>query len=236
VDDAGNAGGPFQGFTLPGSGTAANSQCTVSGTGSSISGSGTTLTVTLAMTFQSAFAGNRVIYLAAGEAAGANSGWQALGTWAVPGGAAIAGPAVGGVNPAHGSGSGAAAYTFTFTDTNGWQDLGVVNVLVNDALNGIHACYLAYSRQYNTLYLMNDAGTALLPGLTLGGSGTLSNSQCTVNGAGSSAGGSANTLTLSLNMTFPSSFAGNRVIYMAARSNGDALNSGWQAAGSRTVQ
>jgi hypothetical protein len=37
-------------------------------------------------------------------------------------------------------------------------------------------------------------------------------------------------------MTFPSSFAGNRIVYAAARSNGDALNSGWQAVGSRTMQ
>jgi outer membrane protein TolC len=105
-------------------------------------------------------------------------------------------------------------------------------ILINDALNGNNACYLAYSRAYNTLYLVNDAGTALLPGLTLNGSGTLSNSQCTITGAGSSANGGGNTLTLALNMTFPSGFAGNRIIYMAARSNGDALNSGWQAAGS----
>jgi len=236
VDDAGDAGGPFQGFTLPGAGTAQNSQCIVSGTGSSISGSGNTLTVTLAIRFQSAFAGNRVFYLAAVEAAGANSGWQALGTWAVPGGPAITGPAVSGVNPARSSGTGGGSFVFTFTDTNGWQDLGVTNVLINNALDGRQACYLAYSRPYNVLYLMNDAGNGLLPGLTLSGSGTLGNSQCTVTGAGSSASGSGNTLTLTLNMTFPSSFAGNRIVYAAARSNGDVLNSGWQAVGSRTVQ
>jgi hypothetical protein len=235
VDDGGNAGGPYQGMVLPGSGTVQNSQCSISGTGSSISGSGNTLTVTLAITFKSAFAGNRILYTAAREAAGANSGWQALGTVAVPGNNPT-GPAVGGVNPARSSGTGGGAFTFTFTDTNGWQDLGVVNILVNDALNGNNACYLAYSRAYNTLYLVNDSGTALLPGLTLNGAGGLGNSQCTITGAGSSASGAGNTLTLTLNMSFTSGFAGNRIIYMAARSNGDALNSGWQAAGSRTVQ
>ena len=54
--------------------------------------------------------------------------------------------------------------------------------------------------------------------------------------SGNYAVGSANTLTLTLSISFNSGFAGNRVFYMAARSNGDALNSGWQAAGSRTVQ
>jgi hypothetical protein len=235
VDNAGNAGGPYQGMTLPGSGTVQNSQCSIAGPGSSISGSGTTLTITLAITLKPAFAGNKVIYLAARESGGANSGWQAMGTVAVPG-SNPTGPAVGGVTPARSSGSGGASFVFTFTDTNGWQDLGVVNILINDALNGNNACYLAYSRAYNTLYLMNNPGTALLPGLTLNGAGTLSNSQCTITGAGSSASGSGTTLTLTLNMAFPSAFAGNRIIYMAARSNGDALNSGWQAAGSRTVQ
>jgi len=37
-------------------------------------------------------------------------------------------------------------FTFTFTDTNGANDLGVMNILVNDWLDGRHACYLAYAR------------------------------------------------------------------------------------------
>jgi hypothetical protein len=235
VDDAGNAGGPYQGMVLPGSGMVQNSQCSISGAGSSMSGSGNNLTVTLAITFKAAFAGNRIVYTAAREAAGANSGWQALGTCAIPGNAP-SGPAVGGVAPARSAGPGGATFVLTFSDTNGWQDLGVVNILINDALNGNNACYLAYSRAYNTLYLVNDPGTGLLPGLSLNGAGTLNNGQCTITGAGSMASGSGNTLTLTLNMTFPQAFAGNRIIYMAARSNGDALNSGWQAAGTRSVQ
>jgi hypothetical protein len=112
----------------------------------------------------------------------------------------------------------------------------VVNILINDALNGNNACYLAYSRAYNTLYLVNDPGTALLPGPTLNGAGTLGNRQCSLTGAGSSAAGPGNTLTLTLHLSFASGFAGNRIVYMAARSNSEALNSGWQAMGSRTVQ
>jgi len=34
--------------------------------------------------------------------------------------------------------------TFNFTDVRGWQDLDVVNVLINGALDGRDACYLAY--------------------------------------------------------------------------------------------
>jgi hypothetical protein len=233
VNDAGTALLP--GLVLNGSGTLYNSQCTVNGAGSSVTKNGQTLTLNLNLFFGPGFTGNKILYLAARDLQGGNSGWQALGTWGITN-PTPSGPAVGGVSPARSSGPGGRAFTFTFTDTNGWQDLGVVNILVNDALDGRNACYLAYSRVYNVLYLVNDPGTALLPGLTLNGSGTLSNSQCTVTGAGSSASGSGNTLTLTLNMTFPSAFAGNRIIYMAARSNGDALNSGWQAAGSRKVE
>jgi len=55
-------------------------------------------------------------------------------------------------------------------------------------------------------------------------------------GVGTSAVGSGNTLTLTVNLGFSPSFAGDRIIYMAARRNGDAFNSGWQAAGSLTVE
>ena len=236
VDDAGDAGGPFAGgFVLPASNTIQNSQCALNGAGSSVSGSGNTYTVTLAVTFQPAFAGNKIIYMAARENGPANSGWQALGTWNVPG-TTPSGPYVGGVTPAHVVGTGQQTYVFTFNDTNGISDMGVLNVLINDSLNGNQACYLAYARAANQLYLVNDAGNGLLTPMTLNGSGTLGNSQCTVNAAGSGATTSGNTLTLTLNMTIPSTFAGNRVVYMAARSNGDVLNSGWQSAGTRTLQ
>jgi hypothetical protein len=226
VDDAGHAGGPFQTLALPGIGTAQNSQCSLSGTGGSIWGTGNTLRVTLPITFKSAFAGNKVIYLSAGDGSGVNSGWHAMGTCAVAG-SVFSGPSVGGVTP--GSGTGAGTFVFTFNDLNGWQDLGIVNILINNALDGTNACFLAYSRQYNALYLVNDNGTGLV-------SGALTNSQCSVTTSGSYAVGSGNTLTLTLNISFTATFAGNRIVYMAARSNGDVLNSGWQAVGVRALQ
>jgi hypothetical protein len=57
-----------------------------------------------------------------------------------------------------------------------------------------------------------------------------------VNAAGSSASGSGNTLTLSVSLTFPLMFAGNRVIYVAARDTADGNNSGWLAMGTWTVR
>ena len=230
VNDSGTALLP--GLTLNGSGSINNSQCGVSGIGSSAEGNGSILTLTLNMTFSGSFAGNKVIYTAAGNMASKNTGWQAVGVWNVPG-TASTGPAVGGVSPPRSSGTGG-IYGFTFTDPNGFSDLGVVNILINDFLDGDHACYIAYSRPQGVFYLVNDAGNALLPPLAPG-LGTLGNSQCTIVGAATSVNANNNTLTITLELLWGSGFAGNRVIYGAARSNGDVLNSGWQAVGTVNI-
>jgi len=223
VNDAGTA--------LVAGGTA-NSQCAVTLSGTA-TGTGNTLTLTLNMTFASTFAGNKVIYMAARDVAQNNSGWQALGTWGVPG-AVVTPLAAVGVNPPSGANSNP-TLTFTFTDAQGFQDLGVVNILINNFLDGRNACYVAYSRPLNLLYLVSDNGSTLLPGLTLNGPGTAANSQCAVYAAASSVATSGNTFSLVLSMAFSDAFAGNHVIYLAARDNGDHNTSGWQALGSWTV-
>jgi hypothetical protein len=114
----------------------------------------------------------------------------------------------------------------------GYQTLGVLNVLINSALDGRHACYIAYVPSGATsgqLLLVDDAGDAGGPFSTamLPGSGTVQNSQCTVSG---SASGIGNNLSLVLNVTFANSFAGNKVVYAAARDLSQN-SSGWQAIG-----
>ena len=128
--------------------------------------------------------------------------------------------------PAAGSGH-AQTFTFSFLDSNGAANLSVVNVLINNFLDGGSACYLAYARSINVLYLVNDAGDALLPGMVLnGGIETLGNSQCLIDGSGSSAVVDGDLLTLTLKMAFSPQFAGNKVVYQAARNEG-GFNSGW---------
>jgi len=236
VNDAGNALLP--GIVLNGGGgtpTASNSQCTVSAAGSSESGSGAALTLTLNLAFATGFAGDKLTYMAARDIQGGNSGWQPLGVWTVPG--AMTFPSVSGAIP--GRGVGTTIFTFTFADTKGTQDLGVVNVLVNDYLNGQQACYLAYDRSGNVLYVVNDAGTGLLRGSgPLGPYGIFyptGNSQCSVTGT-LDYYGPVNTLTLNLQMSFSATFTGNRIVYAAARDSTGANNSGWQVVGTVSVQ
>src|ERR1017187_6795752 len=62
------------------------------------------------------------------------------------------------------AGSGDATFVFAFRDVRGWQDLEVVNILINDSLDARKACYLAYSRPLNALYLVRDDGWTIRPG------------------------------------------------------------------------
>jgi hypothetical protein len=238
VDDAGDAGGPFSSIVLPGSGTAQNSQCSVSSTGSSVSGSGNTLTVSLNLTFASGFAGNRTIYVAAQNGVN-NSGWQVLSTWGVPGVAPAVGPGVAGMNPQRNSVTFGQTFTFTFTDTKGWQDVSVIDVLVNAALNGLHACYLAFLPTGPTtgqVYLVDDAGDAGGPfaALTLPGTGSVANSQCSISAVGAYVSAIGTTVNLILPITFSETFGGNRLVYLAARNNSGG-NTGWITGGSINV-
>ena len=135
------------------------------------------------------------------------------------------------------SGSGASkTFEFRFQQAGGFQKLGILNVLINGALDGGRACYIAYSQPAGILFLVKDGGVGegLSEPLTLGSAGAVSNGQCRVNGTGSSAVGSGDTLVLRLNITFLAGFAGSQVVYLAAR---DQLNgnSGWSTMGFHAV-
>jgi len=246
VDDGGDAGGPYQNLALPGNGSVSNSQCSINGAGSAVSAEGNNIMLTLAVTFSQSFSGNQVIYVAAGDSSGNNTGWQALGVRRVgPKQTTTTTTAVAGTTPTRGAGitcssdgtcTNAIAFTFTFSDTKGAQDLGVVNILINNFLDGRHACYLAYSNPLGVLYLVNDAGTALLPGQSLSTSGSIGNSQCTVSWGASPVVVSGNNLTISLTLVFSATaFGGNRVVYLAARDASEGNNTGWQAMGTWLV-
>jgi len=57
-----------------------------------------------------------------------------------------------------------------------------------------------------------------------------------VSATGSTVTPSANTLNLTLNITFTAGFTGNRVMYAGARDIAGGNNTDWQAIGTWTVQ
>jgi hypothetical protein len=126
-----------------------------------------------------------------------------------------------------------APFTFSFSDRNGFQDLGVVNILAASGtyIDGRHACYLAYDRRVNALYLVNDNGDALLPGRILNAASAtpLSNSQCSVTWDANPVFTGGNSLNLKLTIGFTSQSA--QLFYLAARDVNEANSTGWQASG-----
>ena len=224
LTDAGTAPGTT---IAPGSGTQQNSQCILNGAGSSVTVAGTTLTLNLALTFQPAFSGAKTAYLQAANPAG-STGWLSKGSWTVLVGAVTAVS----VTPSSGSGS-SQAFAFQFSDTAGAADIASVSALFNTSAASSAACAVTYVRAQNTLALLTDAGAA--PGTILNpGSGTQQNSQCTLNGAGSSVSISGNLLTLTLALTFQPAFQGAKTIYMQATNPSGTTS--WQAEGTWNVQ
>ena len=236
VNDAGDASAPFAGaLVLNGSGTSiGNSQCSITAAGSSAVGAGTTLTLTLNMTFTASFAGNKVIYAAARDSAQGNSGWQTLGVHGVPG-SPVTYPNSVSMSPASGSTS-SAAITFSYQDATSAANLQTVWALVNTALDGRAACYVAYYRPGNLLFLIPDNGDgSQATSIVLSGTNTLSNSQCTISAQGSSVSTpTAGTLAVTLNIAFKSGFTGPKAVWMAGQTLA-GQTSAWQSLGAWRV-
>ena len=132
--------------------------------------------------------------------------------------------------------NGASTFVMTFTDDAGAANLNILNALINAQLDGRSACYLAFDYPNKLLYLVKDDGGSLSGAMQFNSStglatGFLSNSQCMVNGSGTSFTTSANSITLTISLTpNPATFGGNRAIYLATRDKANG-NSGWLASG-----
>jgi hypothetical protein len=108
-----------------------------------------------------------------------------------------------------------------------------VNYALNSAGDGVGTCTVKYNPSTRVVSLLNNQGTVWQGG-TLG-SGSLSNSQCTINLATSSATVSGNNLTLRLAITFTQSFNGGKRVYMSA-ANVAGTTTGWLQRGTWMVQ
>ena len=216
-------------MTLGTVGTLSNSQCIVDGGASSKSTSGNNMTLTLALTFKPVFNGAKNVYLNVFNKASISSGLQAKGTWTVATAAAV------NVSVAPVSGSGAShAFSFVFSDPYGYTDIYYVEALFQTQPVGQNACFVQYVTSTRAISLVADSGSGYAGSMTLGTTGTLSNSQCTVDVGASSISTSGNTLTLTLALTFKPAFTGAKNIYMGVFNNSNVF-SGWQAEGAWTV-
>jgi hypothetical protein len=223
-----DAGTALLGPVTPGvAGTLSNSQCSVNAGATSVSGSGNTLSLKVAVSFTPAFAGLKNVYGYALDNGNLYSGWKTLGTWNTA--LQSVAPTADSVTPAGGAGT-SQSFTFKYSSVNTYGYLKTLYGLIDTTLSNASSCSLEYQQSSNLLYLYNDAGSALLGPVTPGGAGTLSNNQCTLNAGASSVSGSGNTLTLKAALSFAAAFGGLRNVYGYALDNGN-LNSGWKTLG-----
>ena len=237
VDDAGDAGGPYAGsLILNGSGSISNGHCTISGAGSSAVGSGNTLSLTLNIGFNSSFGGNKLVYAAARDTASANTGWQPMGVFGVSP-LPQAFPLPSGMIPSAGTGANP-ALTFVYQDASSATNIQTAWALINTALDGRNACYVAYYQPGNLLFLIpdNGDGTQAITMSLAPGPSSISNSQCTISQTGSSVRQSGGQLSLSLNIKFQGggpgtvAFAGPKAVWMAVSTLAGSV-SPWQPLG-----
>jgi hypothetical protein len=216
----------WPGTALGSPGTLQNSQCKVDAGASNVSLSGDTLTVNVAISFEPGYAGAKNVFAYATTSGGQSTGWQKLGTWTVP-----AGPQAVSVAPSSGSGA-TATFSVVFADSSGAADLNSAQVIINPSVAGLSSCYVWVDPAHNSIYLTSDAYNSW-PGTALGSSGTLHNSQCTVNAGMSSVVLSGDLLTVNLSLTFQPAYAGAMNVFGYATTVG-GQNTGWQKLGTWT--
>jgi hypothetical protein len=216
-----DAGTGLSAGVVPGSSAqSSNSQCTLSGRGSSFSTSGNNLTVNIALTFGPAFVGAKNVYLdAVGKAH--DSGWVKQGSW-IP--SSLGPPSAVSVSPSTGTGL-TQMFTAVYSDPNRLADLSDVVLLFNTSAKVSGACAVIYVPGTNQLFLYNDTGAGLSAGIAPGSSAQVSNSQCTLSGTGSSFSTSGNDLTVNVALNFTGTFTGSKNAYLQAA--GKTQSSGW---------
>ena len=107
----------------------------------------------------------------------------------------------------------------------------MVEILIGNMIDGRRACSMQYTARDNSLLLLNDSGSGGAGRMVLDGMArAIENSQCRIDGAGSSASGSEKALKVTVNVTFKQAFAGYHVIYLSAP-NATDKESYWQALG-----
>jgi len=169
----------YGGYTPGSTNTIENSYCSINCASTTVSGSGTTLTINWNITFKGTFQGTKNCYMYVYDATGNTDGWDTVGTWTIQNSS----PTVGTVTPNPGSVEPETEnlITTTYTDNDGYQNIKYCYIIINSRLSGSNCFYAYYNRSTNKVSLRDDANTTWLGGYDPGSSNTISNSYCTLN-------------------------------------------------------
>jgi len=152
-------------------------------------------------------------------------------TWTITAAPVVAGVTLS-VNPSGGFGM-SGTFTAEYSDSLGAADLVSVYLKFSDNSSAnANVCWLSYIPSTNLLALRDDAGTTWQSQLL--GSGTLQNSQCSVDLAASSATTTGQTLRVVVAVAFTTAYEGIKNTYAYAMTTGE-VGTGWQTVGSWTI-
>jgi len=204
-----------------------NSQCSIGAT--SATTSALSLTISIDITFKSAFSGLKNIYMYAADTDGSiNTGWVQKGTYSVTGGAPV--PTADSVTPSGGAGP-VQTFSFVFSDSQSAANLSAAAILFAPSLTYPNSCFLIYDRNRGTIQLEwdNMTGADAKP---IDSTLTLENSQCRIGTTALNTSGLSNTITV--NITFKSAFPGLKNIYLYGADTDGTINTGWVQKGTWT--
>ncbi|HZU29428.1 MAG TPA: FG-GAP-like repeat-containing protein, partial [Bryobacteraceae bacterium] len=143
-------------------------------------------------------------------------------------------PTIGAYTAPAGGGGMSGQFQFQFSDGNGAADIARTWMVFNATLSPLNACQLTYIASVNRLYLMSDDSKSWVGFVTPGGSGTLHNSQCTLNAPTSTVSASGNTLTITVDLSFTQVFGGIKQAY-AYVLDAETETAGWTDVGTWMV-
>jgi hypothetical protein len=212
------------------SGVLSNSQCSVPGSGISLSQFGTHWVLNVGINFTQSFTGAQNIFAYTFDGSWNGSGWSQIGSWLVGSGSGVN---VTSVSPAGGTGL-SQNFTFTFVNQTGGSNFNQAQMLFRSSLSGQNACWLMYDVPSGGMYIFGDNGTQLTGPVAPGSGAVLTNSQCSVPASGISVQTFGKKWIINVGISFLPTFAGTQNVYAYSIDN-TSTGSGWAQIGSWTV-
>jgi len=211
-----------------------NSRVQLNMADTSVSATGTTLTIHWSVTFKAPVTGDKHTFMNVWDDENAKSGWRSMSDWTVNGTnqppvAVSVLPDSGSCNPNE-----AVSFTTTSSDPNGWPHIKFVSFSVGSSYQGADGLKAYYNQNSHRFYLINDAGTAWIGNVPPGGTQNIENTRVILHMADTSVSGSGDTLTIDWSLTFKSSVAGAKHSYMNVRDDSDTVSQ-WHMMGDWTI-
>lgn len=127
-----------------------------------------------------------------------------------------------------------AELTYLVEDMNGSQDIRHFYGLIHNVVSTVGGCYFRYEPDTNLVYLLNDAGNNWVGSARMGEAKTLSNNQCILDAARSSAWAHATRMSIRVHVSFRPGFGGAKSLLMYVQDRAGTI-AGWQLRGGWTV-